>query len=551
MRGGERALRQEPGCHRQLPWGRRDRNRGPDSGAAEMSLFRRKRRGPVIYKPWEEAPDPRIFGRSYRGPSPAKIGMVLVLILLVLSYLAFTKRIPFTSHGYELHATFENATTLKPQSPVRIAGVNVGKVTDVTSKGDMAEATFTVDDEGLPIHDDATVTIRPRLFLEGNFFIDLRPGSPGAHDLSSGDTIPVSQTATAVQLDEILTSLQQSNRGDLKRALIGYGDTLTHVPTAAEDKTQVPAVQGKTAAQALNQTFRYGGKAGRSSTLVNEALLGQRRHDLSNLIRGQRNLFRELASDQGALKGLITNFNTTAGALASESTNLSETIRLLAPTLEQAQPTLRHVDASLPPFRSLAIQLEPGVRQLPETIRTGTPWLIQVKRLLKNDELGNDARYLAEAGPGLAQTTVSSPELFHQTDLLSRCTSHNLVPAGNTVLQDSGSGYDFTTGQPNIRELFYSTVQLAGESQLFDGNGSFVRFQAGGGPTLTRMENPGGGGGNLTYWAHNISPPIGTRPVVTGNLPPFRSDVPCFKNAVPDLNGPLAAQGPPDPKAVP
>jgi phospholipid/cholesterol/gamma-HCH transport system substrate-binding protein len=516
-----------------------------------MSLFRRQRRGPVRYKPWEDAPDPRIFGRSYRGPSPAKIGLVLVLILAVASYLAFTKRIPFTSPGFELHATFQNATTLKPNSPVRIAGVNVGKVTSVSRDGNMADVTFTVDDEGLPIHKDATVTIRPRLFLEGNFFLDLRPGSPSAPNVSSDGTIPVTQTATAVQLDEILTSLQKSNRTDLKQTLAGYGNALTHVPTAAEDKTQVPAVRGKTAAQALNQTFKYGGKAGRSSAIVNEALLGERRHDLSNLIRGQRHLFSELASDQSALKGFITNFNTTAAALASESTNLSATIHELAPTLEQARPTLRHIDQSLPPFRALAIALEPGVRQLPATIRTGTPWLIQVKRLLRKGELGNDARYLAEAGPGLAQTTVASPSLFHQTDLLSRCTSHNLVPAGNTVLQDSGPGYNFTTGQPNIRELFYSTVQLAGESQVFDGNGSYVRFQAGGGPTLTRMDNPGGGPLNESIWAHNISPPLGTRPQLTGkNPPPFREDVACYKNAVPDLNGPLAAQGPPDPKAV-
>ena len=94
-----------------------------------MSIFRKKQRGPVRYKPWEEAPDPRIFGRSYRGPSPAKIGLFLVLLLAIASYLAFTKRIPFTSPGYELHATFQNATTLKPKSPVRIAGVNVGEVT--------------------------------------------------------------------------------------------------------------------------------------------------------------------------------------------------------------------------------------------------------------------------------------------------------------------------------------------------------------------------------------------------------------------------------------
>ena len=517
-----------------------------------MSLFRRKRRAPVRYKPWEEAPDPRIFGRSYRGPSPAKIGLFLVALILAVSVLAFvnafTKHFPFTGRGYELHATFQNATTLKPNSPVRIAGVDVGQVVSVSREGNMANVTFTVDDEGQPIHTDATITIRPRLFLEGNFFLDLRPGSPE----SSGDTIPVTQTGTAVQLDEILTSLQKNNRTDLQQALKGYGDALTHVPTAAEDKTQDPDVKGLTAAQALNETFKYGGTAGRDSSIVNNALLGQHPHDLSNLIRGQRNVFRELASDEGALKGLITNFNTTAGALASESTNLSATIRELAPTLEQARPTLLHLDQSLPPFRALAIQLEPGIRQLPETVRTGTPWLVQFKRLLRPQELGIDARYLAQAGPGLAQSAVSAPSLFHQTDLLSRCTSHNLIPAGNTVIDNAGGAYPFSTGEPNYREFFYSFVQLAGESQDFDGNGSFVRFQAGGGPSLDKMNNPNGGSQNSSLWAHNISDPLGTRPVLLGlnKTPPFRMDVPCYRNPPPDINGPAAAVGPPDPKAV-
>ncbi len=520
-----------------------------------MSLFRRKRRGPVRYKPWEEAPDPRIFGRSYRGPKPAWIGLLLVALMAIASFfaisIAFTKHVPFTSRGYQLHATFQNATTLSVNSPVRIAGVNVGQVTSVDADHNMADVTFTVDDQGQPIRKDATVTIRPRLFLEGNFFLDLRPGSPGSPNLSSGGTIPVSQTATAVQLDEILTALQKNNRSDLKHALKGYGDALTHVPTAAEDKTQDPAVRGKTAGQALNETFRYGGRAGRTSSIVNQALLGKRPHDLSNLIRGQRNVFGELASDESALKGFITNFNTTAAALASESNNLSATVHELAPTLERARPTLKNLDRSLPPFRSLAIQLEPGIRQLPETIRTGTPWLIQLKRLLRENELGVDARYLAQSGPGLAQAASAGSGLFNQTNLLSKCTSHNLIPAGNTVLQDSGSAYNFTTGQPNYREFFYGAVQQAGESQAFDGNGSFVRFQAGGGPTLVKMNNPGGSAGNDSLWAYNISPPLGTRPrLPKQGKPPFRPDVPCHKSAVPDLNGPAAAQGPASPEAV-
>ena len=61
--------------------------------------------------------------------------------------------------------------------------------------GEGAKVTFTVDEDGLPLHEDATVTIRPRLFLEGNFFLDLRPGSPSAPDLADGGDIPVTQTA--------------------------------------------------------------------------------------------------------------------------------------------------------------------------------------------------------------------------------------------------------------------------------------------------------------------------------------------------------------------
>ena len=43
---------------------------------------------------------------------------------------------------------------------------------------------------GLPIHKDATLKIRPRIFLEGNFFVDLQPGTPSAPTIDDGDTIP-------------------------------------------------------------------------------------------------------------------------------------------------------------------------------------------------------------------------------------------------------------------------------------------------------------------------------------------------------------------------
>ena len=57
-----------------------------------------------------------------------------------------------------------------------------------------------------------------------------------------------------------------------------------------------------------------------------------------------------------------------------------------------------------------------------------------------------------------------------------------LLPTGNVVLNDSGAGYNFTTGVPNFKEFGYAATGLAGESrQPFDGNGPSLRFFSAGG----------------------------------------------------------------------
>jgi phospholipid/cholesterol/gamma-HCH transport system substrate-binding protein len=282
-----------------------------------------------------QSPKPKDYDeRVYRkGNPPHRIRNALILIVLVIAgtYLAWTKTLPFQS-TYTLHAVFKNAANIRKDSPVRIAGVNVGKVESIKSVCDngltancasnYSDVTFSVDSNGQPIHSDAQLQIRPRIFLEGNFFIDLSPGSPSSHSLSSGDTIPLTQTSTAVQLDQILTSLQAPDRANLQKLLEGYGTALTHKPTAADDATQDPLVQGKTAAEAIAQSFDYGQTAARDSAIVNEALQGTTEHDLSNLISAQARIFGALSGHESHLQGLITNFNTVTGALASQSDNL-------------------------------------------------------------------------------------------------------------------------------------------------------------------------------------------------------------------------------------
>jgi ABC-type transporter Mla subunit MlaD len=476
------------------------------------------------------------------------IAIVFILIFTIGPYLAFTKHVPFTSYGYELHATFSNSANIATNSPVRIAGVDVGKVISTSRDGDDTTVTFTVDGSGRPIHDDAFAAIRPRIFLEGNFFIELDPGSPSAPEMASGDTIPVSRTSIAVQLDQILTSLQSPVRADLSRLLESYGQALTHQPTAAEDVTQLPEVKGKSGAEALNEAFRYGGDAGRYSSQVTNALLGTEKRDLERLVAGAGRAFGAFASRQRDLQGLIDNFNVFTGALANQATNLSATIRLLAPTLQITHASLVSLNRTLPPLRTYAIELEPAVEELPALIGSSKPFLAQVRPLLSAKEAGGDVRLLRESTPALAGAAlVSKRNTVPQLNQLSVCTTKVMVPTGNEVINDR-----FSTGGPNYREFLYNLVNFAGMAQNFDGNGPYARTQVGGGPVLVGEPNPHGNPATLSdaiNYAHTIENPLGTQPQL-GGKPPLKPEVRCYTNSPPDVNGPLGQVGPPSPSVA-
>jgi ABC-type transporter Mla subunit MlaD len=480
-------------------------------------------------------------------PSNAAIAIVFILIFTIGPYLAFTKHVPFTSYGYELNATFANSANIAKNSPVRIAGVEVGKVIASERDGNATKVTFTVDGSGRPIHDDAFAAIRPRIFLEGNFFLDLDPGSPSAPDMDSGATIPVSRTSTAVQIDEVLTALQSPTRADLSRLLESYGTALTHEPTAAEDATQLPEVKGKTGAEAFNGVFKYGGDAGRYGAQVTNAFLGTQQRDLSRLVAGAGRTFGAFASREADLQGLIDNFNVFTGALAAQSTNLSTTINLLAPTLRTARASLVSLNRTLPPLRTYAIELTPAVAELPGLISASKPWLAQVRPLLSGKEGGGVARLLAESTPGLAGAAQAGVETaLPQLNQLSLCTTKVLVPLGNQVINDR-----FSTGGPNYREFLYNLVNFAAQGQNFDGNGPYFRIQGGGGSQLVGAD--AGSKQELTSdqvnYAHTAVAPLGTQPQL-GGKPPLKPDVRCYTNPAPDVNGALGQVGAPSPAVV-
>jgi phospholipid/cholesterol/gamma-HCH transport system substrate-binding protein len=476
-------------------------------------------------------------GRRTPRRSNAFVGTLAVLAGVVIMFFGFTKDIPFTS-GFQVRAQFESANSIRPNSPVRIAGVEVGKVKAVEGMegSNGAVLVLELDDNALPLHEDASAKIRPRIFLEGNFFVDLKPGTPDSPELDSGDTIKITQTATPVQLDEVLTSLQSDSREDLKAILDGLDTALNSEPTALQNADASPLARGQTGAESFNDALDDIPEAERSTAQVLEALLGtQPGRDVERLIRGTANTADELARHENELKDLITNLNRTTATFAGESANLRASIRELAPTLSSANVAFDSLNAAFPPTRAFAIEILPGVRETAATIEAAFPWIEQTHALVGEDELGGLAKQLAPASADLARLIDRATELLPETDLASRCLRDVVLPTGDLVVHD-----EFTTGEENYKEFFYALAGIAGEGQNFDANGMYVRFQTGGGSQAVSLGSATASSGQL--FGNNPEVPLGNRPAYPGKRPPYKPEEPCYKQKIADVNGPAAAK---------
>ena len=404
---------------------------------------------------------------------------------------------------------FENASSIKPESPVRIAGVDVGKVKKVETidtKTGAARLTMQIEDAGLPIHTDAELKIRPRILLEGNFFVDLSPGTPNAPVRESdGDPIPMTQTAQPVQLGEILNVLKADVRGDLRTLLAEF--SLKGL--------------GGGGAEAFNDSIPFFEDAYRSTSQVNDALLGtQPTKDTQRLLRGQQKTAAALTVDKASLKDLVTNLNVTAGALASEDVALQASLPALRDTLAAGQPALASLNDALPPLRAFAVEALPGVRSSPETIDAALPFIRQTRLLVGPEELQGTAAELRKQIPSLVQlNTRLIPFLSEQRELAS-CTNEVLVPYSESEIPSGEGG---NTGQMVREQINRSFVGLSGDSRLNDANSPFFHVQA-----VAPQELALG----------QVQPVPPSDP----NLPPaHRPDVPCETQEAPNLNAPSGA----------
>jgi phospholipid/cholesterol/gamma-HCH transport system substrate-binding protein len=505
--------------------------------------------------------------RKRGGMTTFKAGLIGIVVLALIIYGAATKFANPFSNPYTIHAIFSNANQLHPQSLVRIAGINVGKVESVSpvsgckttpqsgpnAQCSAADVTMTIQGNGLPIHKDATFWIRPRIFLEGNFFVDINPGTPEAPVAPSNWTFPIQQGTEPVQFDQLLNSLQLNTRSNLQTLLQQYGYAV------------------KTSGPDYNKSIQYWLPAYEYGSEVTHDFLGQQPHDLSGWINYGGTVNGALDAHPQNLKSLVTNFNTTAGAFARENQALQAAVAELPHTLQVAMPALNALETDLcsgpsepncapGPLPQFAKALIPGVQSTGPMIDASLPFFTQLRKLVSPSELGgcpSGVRNLANCGltanlaqtiPALAKLDQESiPFMKNEVRPASSCQVKVILPW--TKLSINDPNFNAKNGFPQ-QPVYVEGVDylpgLAGESRDFDANGPYVRVFLTGG-TFTYSMSPGlfGTALNPIQGSQPVTPPLhssGDGAPAEVSRPPLEPNVPCeTQQPITDLSAPQGA----------
>ena len=455
------------------------------------------------------------------GMSPFTAGLIALVVIAAGCYAGFTKSIPFRGH-FEIRGAFTSSNNLKPGSPVRIAGVDVGKVKRVEPTGKGAASawvTMEISDRGRPIHRDATAKIRPRIFLEGNFFVDLTAGSPGAPELEDGDVIPVGQTATPVQFDQVLKALKAPTRRAARQTLSGLA--------AAYDAGL---------AEEFNESLEHQAPAFRFSAIVADAMMGRRPHDLSGIVRDVGTVSAGLDRSPPRLKSFIESFDRFAASVAVERDALDATLGELPRTLAAAGPAFDSLNRAFPPVRGLAVRALPGVRSSGPAIAALRPFVRELRALAGRGELRGLTADLAGATPGLTGLARGAVPLLGQLRPLASCLNGVLIPWGDDTVPDP----NFPAAGPVHETTVKWLPGLAGESRSGDANGQWFKVLGTGGTETVQL-------GEGLFGTPTM-PLIGVNPPKSATRPPLRPDVPCETQQRPDLRT-VAGDPPPAVKA--
>jgi virulence factor Mce-like protein len=451
---------------------------------------------------------------------PYLIAIGLIVAVVVVSYGAFTQRIPFVS-GYRIEAVVKSSSGLRKGSPVRVAGVDVGKVVEIErGPGHTSVVVLELADDGRPVHADATARIRPRVFLEGGYLVELSPGSPSAPELRDNGVIPLSQTATPVQFHDLLRVFDTEARESVATTLDTFARGL-------DDG----------GAEGLQAVAPHLAPLLRDTAWVAEAAVGTGKDDLEVLIASTAKITEALDASPGRVGDLVDDLATVAEAIRSRDTDLTATLREIDGVVGELPGATRALDGALPAVERAADLVTPALDIAPARLREIADVTARVGRLVAPGERTRTLTGLQTAFVDLPGVVGRLAAVFPSARPLGGCLSSHVVPALSAEVPDG----DLSTKRPAWQDFAHALVGLSSASQNFDGNGHALRYQFGIGDQSVSVASLPVFGQLFATAPSSLRSRPAPRP--DRKPPPFRTDAPCAEQPKVDLTAADAPAG--------
>ncbi len=275
-----------------------------------------------------------------RGPQIARrllTASAIALAIIVVALLLFG-----SGSTYRVHATLENASQLIAGDQVKVGGVPVGSIDDISlDPQGRARLTLSIDDGSLvPLHRRSRIEVRSvGLASIAGRYVTLTPGPNNGPKIRNGGEIGADNTRSEVDLDAVLNSLDPRTLSDLQAAVRGLGRASggrapTEFNAAIHDLNPALSQTATTAAEIVRDQPRF-----------------------ERFLLESADVVGAVASRRGALDRLVPAAGQTLSAIASQTGSLDSALHELPPTLREANTTLVNL-------RSTILDVRPAVREL-------------------------------------------------------------------------------------------------------------------------------------------------------------------------------------------
>ncbi|MEA2348885.1 MAG: phospholipid/cholesterol/gamma-HCH transport system substrate-binding protein [Thermoleophilaceae bacterium] len=294
------------------------------------------------------------------------IGLGLIVGGAIIIFLGVSKPDPFAQR-YVYWAVFNTSQGLGSiDRDVRVAGLKVGTVGEVTRVGDDVRAELVLS-HNFAIHEDARADMRPHTLLEGSDFVDLSPGSPSAPLLKPGAEIPIQQTTNYVTLDEALRVLRPEIRNNLRQLAEVGARTL----------------RGK-AITGLQETLKRAPALTENLAVAARAAQGSHRNELAGAVSGLAKTTDAVAAKEDQLRPLAGRLNRTAAAVAVDgAAPLDAALRALPGALTEVRDGSPELTALIDRVDDFSGELTPALPSLRVALRDATPVLKRATPVLR------------------------------------------------------------------------------------------------------------------------------------------------------------------------